>query len=338
MKMINQLMLACLMLVACNPIPNKSVFEELSTEELASAIKAKPEFAKEYEDTRLIVSLTKFSEVQKAQFYDVTYRRLHTFICHMEDTAYWNPREEKWEEEWNNTFGKDLEKVPEIVDYWSDYKAKNSLSRFAKVELTRFFTTYYEYIGGVKDAYICFKITPLDGAIEQIKFTYSYGYKINRGKAQKSHKCIHSSPIYQPTELAWELDYSEQDLFGNTISSEFFEKYDMNIEITDIRKDGKNYSLEDLKIPEVITAYWAEDWNPQLDDKVAVLINPDYVSLDTYIQNKKNEELKQYDSLCEAFTEVVRESSMDLESTIDNLGSALDDFGSAIDDLKSIFE
>ena len=294
--------LACMLLVACNPIPNKSVFEELTSDELASAIKAEPEFAEEYEAIRIIVQLADFSAVQKAQYKDVTYRRLCRYTDHVYDTAYWAPREEKWGKEWDNTFAKDLEKVPEMVDYWDAYKAKHSLSRFANVELSRFYATYYEYIGGVDDAYICFNITPLDGPIEQIKFTYSYAYKINNGKGKTVQKCIYSSPIYRTTEAAWELDYFERERFGDMIASEFYEKYDMDIEITDVRKDGKNYSLEDLDIPDAITAIW-EDWNPETCDGVAALINPSYVSRDSYIENKKDEELREYDSLCCDFSD-----------------------------------
>lgn len=309
MKRICYLTLICVLFVACNPIPQKSVFEELTTDELASAIKAVPEFAKEYEAIRIVVQLADFSEVQKVQYKDVTYRRLYSYLNHAYDSIYWAPSEVKWGKEWDNTFAKDLEKVPEQVDYWNEYKSKHSLSRFANVELSRFDATYYEYIGGVEDAYIYFNITPLQGPIEQIVFTYSYAYKINNGKEKTSQKCIYSSPIYRTTEAAWELDYFEKEKFGDMIASEFYEKYDMDIEITNVRKDGKNYSLEDLNIPEAITAIW-EDWNPETCDGVAALINPSYVSRNAYIENKKNEELREYDSLCADFCDALSQKNI----------------------------
>ena len=315
MKNIIYSVFACLLLVACNPIPNKTVFEELTTDELASAIKAEPGFADEYEAIRGLIELSNFSEVQKAQFKDVTYRHLYDFICHADDSAYWAPLEEKWGQEWDNTLAKDLEKVDETMEYWEDYKAKNSLSRFAKVELSSFYITHYEYIGGVDDAYICFNITPIDGTIEQIKFTYSYNYKINKGQRKQTHKCIYSSPISRTTEGAWELDYDEKDAFDGMTVSKFFQKYDLDIEITDIRKDGVNYSIEDLNIPAPVIAAW-ENPNPETWDAVATLVNPSYVNRDTYIENKKDEKLKEYDSLCFEFGVALRENNIlnDLQS------------------------
>ncbi len=49
MKNLILALFAIALLAACNPVPNKSIFEELTTEELASIIKSEPEFAEAYE-------------------------------------------------------------------------------------------------------------------------------------------------------------------------------------------------------------------------------------------------------------------------------------------------
>ena len=294
---------ALTLLVGCSPIPNKSVFEELSTKELASAIKSDPEFAEAYERIRKLDSLISFSEVQKAKYKDVTYRRLYKYTKHMNDSIFWLPKNKKWQQEWDETFANDLAKVDEKVAYWTDYKEQNSLSRFAKVELSSFYITHYSYLGYVIDAYLCFNITPLQGTIEQIKFKYSYSHKIDDRRGQKTHNCIYSTPISKKDEGMWKIDYFEKSNFDGMTVSKFLQKYDLDIEITDVRKDGKNYSLEDLNIPEAISNFWKED-TPETRDEVAVLINPQYVNRVKYIEDKKDNELKKYDQLCYDFLEV----------------------------------
>jgi hypothetical protein len=309
MKRIFLFVFAGVMFAACNPIPNKSVFEELKTDELAAAIKADPEFGEEYDGMRAAINLASFSEVQKAQYKDVTYRRLYKYTKHIDDSAYWQPREIKWGEEWDATLAQDLAKVDEKVAYWQDYKENNSLSRFAKVELSSFYITHYTFIGGVDDAYICFNITPVDGTIEQIKFSYSYSYKINNGRGKISHNCLYSSPITSTKEGAWEIPYGEKDDFDGMTVKKFLQNYDLEIEITDVRKDGQNYSLDDLNIPEAVKNFWQND-TPENRDAVAQLVNPDYVGREQYIKNKKNEELKKYDALCYDFLNVCLEENI----------------------------
>lgn len=294
-----------IVLVACNPIPNKSVFEELTTDEVTSIIKKEPDFSEVYKNIRSFVELTSFSEAQKTQYKDVTYRKLYKYTKHVNDEKYWYIREEKWKNEWNETFSKTLDKVDEKVAYWTDYKEKNSLSRFVKVELSEFYINHYSYhsfISGVDDVYICFNITPLEEVIEQLKFTYSYSYKINNGRGKKSCNCICKTPITNTKEYAWEIPYSEKDDFYGMTVSEFLHDYDLIIEITDVRKDGVNYSLDDLDIPEAISNFWKEN-TVEARDAVAVFIDPSYISKKQFLENKKNEELKEYDSLCYDFLE-----------------------------------
>lgn len=144
--------------------------------------------------------------------------------------------------------------------------------------------------------------------IEQLKFTYSYAYKINSGRGKETHSCIYSSPISSKKEGAWEIPYLEKEKFDGMTVSKFLQNYDLDIEITDVRIGGKNYSLDDLNIPEAITDFWKED-SEENRDKVAVLVNPSYVNRAQYLEKKKSEELKKYDSLCYEFTNISLENN-----------------------------
>lgn len=306
----NLLFLAVILLFAsCSKIPNKSVFEDLTTDELASAIKSEPEFGDFYEGMHALVKMSAFTEVQKAQFKDVTYRSLYKYSQHADDSTFWAPKQEKWAQEWDANLAPVLAQVDDKMKYWSDYKEQNSLSRFVKVELSDFYFTYYSYIHSLKEAYICFKLTPVDGPIEQLKFRYSYSYKINSGRGKKSHNCIYSSPVSAPKEGMWEIEYFERDDFSGMTVQKFLQQYDLNIEVTDVRKDGVNYSLDDLNIPEAVTNLWDEDTEANRD-AVATLIDPSYVNKAQYLTDKKDADMKKFDENCYNFLDTLKSQSL----------------------------
>lgn len=299
---------AAALFVACNPIPNKSIFEDLSTDELASIIKSDSNFTEFYENIHSLVKISMFSDIQKAEYKDVTYRRLYKYYHRNNfEPEYWQPLTEQWSNEWDDTMAKDLLKVDSVSAYWADYKKQHSLSRFAKVELADFRITYFYSM--INDAYICFDITPLQGTIEQIKFTCTYGFKIDGDDGKKTYAYRYASPITKTKRGYWDIDYFERDKFKNMTVKKFLQEYDMEIEVTDVRIEGKNYSLSDLNIPEEVLNLWKEDTSENRD-AVASLVNPTYVNKEQYISNKKTEDLKIFDLLCYEFSEALLQNSL----------------------------
>ena len=249
-----------------------------------------------------------FSDIQKAEYKDVTYRRLYKYYHRNNfEPGYWQPLTEQWSNEWDDTMAKDLLKVDSVSAYWADYKKQHSLSRFAKVELADFRITYFYSM--IDDAYICFDITPLQGTIEQIKFTCTYGFKIDGDDGKKTYGYRYASPITKTKRGYWDIDYFERDKFKNMTVKKFLQEYDMEIEVTDVRIEGKNYSLNDLNIPEEVLNLWKEDTSENRD-AVASLVNPTYVNKEQYISHKKTEDLKIFDLLCYEFSEALLQNSL----------------------------
>lgn len=305
------------LMCACNAIPDKPVFEELTQDELSKAIKSEPQFGDFYDALCPLVENADLSASQEAKYKDVTYRRLFKYYQYMTDSAAWAEKEAGYKKEWESKYRKDLDKVDETMKYWADYKEENSLNRFAKVELTNFYMKYYAYIKSVEDAYICFTITPLDGEIEQIRFDYSYWLKINDGREKVEQSCICTMPISEPYEAMWEIDFWEKDKFEGMTVEKFNQKYDLEIVITDIRKDGQNYSIDDLDIPEAVLALWEDD-TPENRDEVAKLVNPNYMDVATYVEKKGEEDLAQFDELCHDFLRLLFESNLKNRSPFDD--------------------
>lgn len=301
MKKVIVLYVIISLFVSCSNIPNKSIFEDLSSDELATAIKSEPTFEDFYDGIHSLAKLVSFSDGKKAKYKDITYRRLFKYMNHKTDSAYWLPKIEKWGEEWDKTMSGDIAKIDDTIRYWTNYKEQNSLSRFATVTLDHFYTEYNQFID-ISNSYIYFKIEPTEGPIEQIIFNVNYSYKIYEGSGKKTNAYLCPTPIKTPTTFKWKINEFTDGELHEITKDEFVQKFDYNIEITKIRKDGVNYSLEDLNIPEEISAYLYDNTEKNRD-KVAKLINPKFENRVTYIKNQISKEEKEYDSECHEFEE-----------------------------------
>jgi hypothetical protein len=290
-------------LSSCNKISDKSVSEKLSTEELSKAIKSDTLFSEFYEDVRKEVD--NMSDIKKATYNDITYRRLFKYIKYLQDTTYWKPLHEKWEKEWESEYGKYLPKADSVLNYWKQYLAENSLDKYVKIELARIDKEWYDYIGEIKEVNLGFKLTPLQGTIEQIRFNYGYKPKINGdSKYYEKHNCISTSPFSSPTIRYWEVSYSDRDNFAGKNVETFLRDYNLFIEVTNIRKDGVNISTNDFNVPKEVSECLENEkdypflFDLSKDELIKEMINKDYLRKWEY-QSKQADVLKEKkDKLC----------------------------------------
>lgn len=284
------------MLCSCNNIPNKSVFESLSTDELSKTIKVDTAFASFYQKQQVISE--KLNEIDKAKFNDITYRKLYKMHQYVSDSAIINPMLDLWNNEWESEYGIYQTKIDSVLNYWIKYKEDNSLSQFVTIEFAEIDKEYYSYSRDVKDVNIGFRLTPKEGRIEQIKFNYRYSAKINDFYGDKIY-CISTTPFSNSVVRYWEVDYTNEKRLKNTSTSSFHRDYDIKIEITDIRKDGKNYSMLDLNIPVSITKVLDSDsirypysYTAAKEDVIKDLLRADYKKNYEYKNEKIVELLK----------------------------------------------
>lgn len=294
-------------ITGCSNISDKPVSEKLNTDELAKAIKSDTSFSSFYESVRK--SVDAMADIKKAKYNDVTYRRLFKYYKFITDTNYWKPLFESWNKEWSSKYGIYLPKADSTLEYWRKYLEKNSLNKYVKIELAQIDKKYYDYIGGLKEVNLGFRLTPLQGSIEQIRFTYGYKPKINGdNKYYEKHSCISTSPFSVPTVRYWEVDYSDRDNFDGKNVETFLRDYNLYIEITNIRKDGLNISINDFSIPKkVLECFENEKDYPVLfelskEDLIKELINKDYLSKWDYRSKKADEEREKKDKLCFDFS------------------------------------
>ena len=293
-KLYPLIIIAVFGLTSCSSISNKSVSEKMSTAELSAAIKSDTAFSAFYENIRK--SVDEMSDIKKAKYNDVTYRRLFKYYKFITDSMYWEPLNEKWEKEWATKFTVYISKADSALNYWRNYLEERSLDKYVKIELSQISKEYYEYFGGIKEVNLGFRLTPLQGTIEQVQFTYGYKPKINGdNKYYEKHNCISISPFSLPTTRYWEVGYSDRDNFDGKTVETFLRDYNLYVEITSIRKDGVNISVDDISIPKKISECFENEKDyPELfefskQELIRELIYKDFITKREYRSKKKDE-------------------------------------------------
>lgn len=291
---------------SCSSIPDKPVFEKLSTDELSKAIKSDTMFTSFYENIRKNVD--EMDDIKKAKFNDVTYSRLFEYYKFILDTTYWKPLSKKWEREWEREFGIYSTKADSIINYWKKYLAENSLDKYVKIELVNISKDYYDYIGELKEVNLGFRMTPLEGPVQQIRFDYGYKAKIyGDDMYYEKHRCIEIDPLNSSRIGYWKVDYSDEDKFAGKNVETFLRDYNMYIEVVEIRKDGVNISTADFAVPKEVTeCLEVEKEYPTLfemykDDLTKNLIKKDYIGKWDYSNKKAKEIQENEDKLCHDF-------------------------------------
>jgi len=263
-------------------------------------------FTRFYENIRKGVD--EMDDIKKAKFNEVTYSRLFEYYKFLLDTAHWKPLSEKWEKEWEKEFGIYSTKADSTINYWKKYLAENSLDKYVKIELASISKEYYDYIGELKEVSLGFRMTPLQGAVQQIRFNYGYKAKIHGDdNYYEKHRCIETDPLNSPRIGYWEVDFSDKDKFAGKNVETFLRDYNVYIEVVEIRKDGVNMSTANFAIPEEVTkCLEVEKEYPTLfdmykEDVIKNLIKKDYIGKWEY-SNKKAEEIQEKeDKLCYDF-------------------------------------
>lgn len=297
---------------SCNNIPNKSISNKLETGELSKAIKSDTLFADFYENLR--AEIDEMSDIKKATYNDITYRRLFGYVKFLQDTTYWNPLVKNWENEWENKYGIYLTKADSVVNYWKKYLEENSLDKYVKIELAKIDKEYYDYIGGLKEVNLGFRLTPLQGTIEQIRFNYGYKPKISGdGRYYTKHNCISTSPFSTSTIRYWEVGYSDKDNFAGKNVETFLRDYNLYIEVASIRKDGINISTDDFNTPEVVSDYLSYGENDNLmedyykEKVIKELVNKDYLRKWEYYEKQSDVLKEKKDKHCFDFLKILND-------------------------------
>jgi len=296
-------------LISCNSPLDKSIFEPLTVEDLKQSIDKDSLFKNTYEYIVYVRDTVMKSDLEKVKFADLTYEQIHEFALFSADTTYFKPITERIEKEWTEKYGIYDEQVDSVSNYWKRIKKENSIEQYVKIELVEIDKEYYSYNNGVRNVNLGFRLTPLKGRIEQVRFGYSIEAKINEKENDDIYSSLYSSldknwcrstsPFSKPIVRYWEADYTNEKILKNKTIKTFLRDYNIHIEVDKIRKDGKNMSNDDLNIPKAVENHWEyenrEEYLQDLyfDDIVKDVLNKEYMKEYEYRSQEVDKILKE---------------------------------------------
>jgi hypothetical protein len=297
-------------LFGCNSHLNKSIFEPLTVDELKKSLQKDSLFKNTYEYIQYVKDTILKSDLDKVRFADLTYKRIHDFAKFSSDTSYFKPIDERIKKDWSEKYGRYQAKVDSISNYWKNFKNENSLEQYVKVELAQLDKEYYSYSGGIRNVNLGFRLTPLKGQVDQIRFSYRIEAKINEKDKENIYEsiysafdkswCLMTSPLLKPVVRYWEANYSNEKILSDKTLETFFRDYNIYIEIDEIRKDGKNMSSDDLNIPKSIMRHWEYENRESLKDLyvkniIKEILDEEYLDEYEYNIQEKGKILKEKD-------------------------------------------
>jgi len=267
MKIIKILTISCLLYSCSSPL-DKSILIPLEIGELKKVIENDTTFEKLYTEIQTFRESILEDELQQVKWVDLTYQSLFDYKDFKRDTSFWGPvylNISKIYHQENDTTGF-CDKVDSISNYWKNYFNEKDLSNYVKVELMRLDKVYYNS-GGFRHVNLGFRLTPLQGKLDQVVFSYDLKPKITEDKNTRisvsglfdRHRCLDSEPLYSSRTSYWKCDYSDEDILENKSLSSLKRDYNLNIIVEEIRKNGVNHDKDDIDIPFSIEQLWKEE-------------------------------------------------------------------------------
>jgi len=301
----------------CSDYIDKKVFEPLTIEELKRSIDEETTFQRTYKTIQHIKDAVLKSDNGKARFAELTYNRVFNLIRFSQDTIYFEAVREQLKKEWRDKYGILQHKVDSISDYWKKYKDENSLGQYIKIELVQIDKEYNNACSfGIRNVNLGFRLTPLNGQVDQLRFGYRIEAKINEKKDESLNEffysrvdmswCSTTTPVSKPIVIYWKANCTNEKILKSKTVETFFKDHNIYIEVNQIRKGGINLSNNDLKIPESIKNHWKYENSEYLKDFYAKdvlkdLLNIEYVPEHQYIFEGVSKKLKDKDALAFEF-------------------------------------
>lgn len=305
-----------ILIVSCSNPTKKKIFEELTVEDLKTAIENDSLFEQTYKAIEFQKDSVLTSELDKVKWSDLTYKRIHDFVNYTADTIVSKPLREKFKEEWEIKYSGIITQVDSISNYWKKYAEENSLDQYVKVELVTLDKDYYSYSGGIRNVNLGFKLTPLKGKIQQMRFGYEIISKLDEDNEKSEYSsllssldlnwCRMSRPFSKPTTRYWEASYSNEKILESRSVQTLLRDYNLKIVVDEIRIDGKNIDKDDLGIPKSIERHWEyenEEYlsDLYLDEVAKELLGKDFIKDYVYINDKFDSIYRKKDKLSYEF-------------------------------------
>jgi len=245
-------LLVAVIFTSCSSPLKKSVIEPIEINDLKDIIEKDTLFEYTYKAIQKIrdAKLTN-DDVEKAKWSDMSYNRIHKIVQLYSDTLAQSKYTDKIKSDWILKYGELDTKFDSVINYWKKYKIDNSLEPYVKVELFDVKTDERGY------ASMGFKITPLKGELDRLKFKYEFNKKSDEKKSSYNddYWIVVINDRISKSIIYWEFDPRNDDKIKNKLLDEVLDEYEFEIEITEIKKNGVKLSIYDFEVPVTIRIY-----------------------------------------------------------------------------------
>lgn len=278
-----------------------TVFDSYSDAQLKKLAKEDPEYLRFYQKVFKIMAAAPLEKEQRKAFKDLTYRRLYRYATLPKDTAYWAPLEKDWTNEWRELYGYYYyEGADSAAAYWKQV-VDEQINCYATIEPKAIVVTG-EYDYSLETAYMFFDVTPLKGTITELSAIYMTGLNTDNGHNFETYNIFAYGTIAEASETRSRL--GNPDAWRDVALEAYLKDHYIKTEIRYVIVDGVRHNYEDLNVPKGVERLMLEDI-PLHRDQTAKYLNPQFVTLKTYLENKKKEVIELADPLSATFIDVI---------------------------------
>ncbi|MCQ2325856.1 MAG: hypothetical protein MJZ58_06685 [Paludibacteraceae bacterium] len=278
-----------------------TVFDSYSDAQLKKLAKEDPEYLRFYQKVFKIMAAAPLEKEQRKAFKDLTYRRLYRYATLPKDTAYWAPLEKDWTNEWRELYGYYYyEGADSAAAYWKQV-VDEQINCYATIEPKAIVVTG-EYDYSLETAYMFFDVTPLKGTITELSAIYMTGLNADNGHNFDTYNIFAYGTIAEASETRSRL--GNPDAWRDVALEAYLKDHYIKTEIRYAIVDGVRHDYEDLNVPKGVERLMLEDI-PLHRNQAAKYLNPQFVTLKTYLENKKKEVIELADPLSATFIDVI---------------------------------
>lgn len=278
-----------------------TVFDSYSDAQLKKLAKEDPEYLRFYQKVFKIMAAAPLEKEQRKAFKDLTYRRLYRYATLPKDTTYWAPLEKDWTNEWRELYGYYYyEGADSAAAYWKQV-VDEQINCYATIEPKAIVVTG-EYDYSLETAYMFFDVTPLKGTITELSAIYMTGLNADNGHNFETYNIFAYGTIAEASETRSRL--GNPDAWRDVALEAYLKDHYIKTEIRYVIVDGVRHNYEDLNVPKGVERLMLEDI-PLHRDQTAKYLNPQFVTLKTYLENKKKEVIELADPLSATFIDVI---------------------------------
>lgn len=299
-------LLVAVIFSSCSSPLEKSVIEPIEINDLKDIIEKDTLFEYTYKAIQKIrdAKLTN-DDVEKAKWSDMSYNRIHKIVQLYSDTLAQSKYTDKIKSDWNSKYGELDIKFDSLINYWKKYKIDNSLEPYVKVVLFDVKTDERGY------ASMGFKITPLKGELDKLKFNYEFNKKSDEKKSSYNddYWVVAINDRISKSIIFWEFDPRNDDKIKNKLLEEVLDEYEFKLEISEIKKNGVTLSIYDLEVPVTIRIYLDKEEDGLMleywkEDIIKEYLNDNYVRYSSFKSSKIDSIVKTIDPKVIEFLEL----------------------------------